>query len=52
MTAGLKVERPGPLPGLPLRADVVARARELGWGDVAAALAVLGDAGDGTLERE
>ena len=52
VTAGIKVERPGPLLGMPLRADVVARARELGWDDVAAALAVLGDAGDGMLERE
>ena len=38
VTAGLKVERVGPLVSLPYRAEVQARAAELGWDDVVAAL--------------
>ncbi len=38
VTAGLKVERPGPLVSLPSRREVQARAAELGWGDAASAL--------------
>ena len=38
VTAGLKVERVGPLVSLPYRAEVQARAAELGWDDVVAVL--------------
>ncbi|MCY3912714.1 MAG: sugar kinase [Chloroflexi bacterium] len=34
LVAGLKVEKPGPLHGLPQRPEIVARAAELGWDDV------------------
>ena len=51
VTAGLKVERRGPLLGLPLRADMVARAQELGWDDVAAPLAALANAGGAAVEH-
>ena len=39
VTAGLKVERLGALAGLPHAHEVIERAQELGWTDVAAALA-------------
>ena len=39
LTASLKVERTGALLGLPMGHEVAARARELGWDDVAEALA-------------
>ena len=38
VVAGLKVERVGPLVSLPYRAEVQARAAELGWDDVVAVL--------------
>ena len=38
VVAGLKVERVGPLVSLPYRAEVHARAAELGWDDVVAVL--------------
>ncbi|MCY3748049.1 MAG: sugar kinase [Chloroflexi bacterium] len=38
VVAGLKVERVGPLVSLPFRAEVQARAAELGWDDVVAVL--------------
>lgn len=38
VTAGLKVERVGPLVSLPYRAEVQTRAAELGWDDVVAVL--------------
>ena len=38
VVAGLKVERVGPLVSLPYRAEVQARAAELGWNDVVAVL--------------
>ncbi len=38
VVAGLKVERVGPLVSLPYRAEVQARAGDLGWDDVVAAL--------------
>ena len=41
LIAGLKVERSGPLHGLPQRPEVVARARELEWEDVLTALGAL-----------
>lgn len=41
IVASLKVERPGPLHGIPQRSDVVMRARELAWGDVLHVLATL-----------
>lgn len=41
LVAGLKVERPGPLHGLPQRPEIVARAAELGWDDVLRTLDVL-----------
>ncbi len=41
LVAGLKVEKPGPLHGLPQRPEIVARAGELGWDDVLRTLNVL-----------
>ena len=46
LVAGLKVEKPGPLHGLPQRPEIVARAGELGWDDVLRTLNVL-EAGSG-----
>ena len=45
VTAGLKVERAGALLGMPLGAEVAARARELGWDDVTAVLTGAGGCG-------
>ena len=42
VVAGLKVERVGPLVSLPYRAEVQARAAELGWDDVVAVLESVG----------
>lgn len=41
LVAGLKVEKPGPLHGLPQRPEIVARAAELEWDDVLRTLDVL-----------
>jgi 2-dehydro-3-deoxygluconokinase len=47
LVAGLKVERHGPLRGIPQHAEVVARARELEWPDVLHALEKLsGNSGE------
>ena len=46
LVAGLKVERPGPLHGLPQRSEIVARAAELGWDDVLRTLNVLESGSD------
>jgi len=52
LVAGLKVEKPGPLHGLPQRAEIVARAAELGWDDVLRALNVLeADSGGSGADR-
>ncbi len=46
LVAGLKVENPGPLHGIPQRPEIVARAAELGWDDVLQTLHLLeADAG-------
>ena len=46
LVAGLKVERPGPLHGLPQRSEIVARAAELGWDDVLRTLSMLESGSD------
>ena len=52
LVAGLKVEKPGPLHGLPQRAEIVARAAELGWDDVLRTLNVLeADSGGSDADR-
>ena len=43
LVAGLKVEKPGPLHGLPQRPEIVARAAELGWDDVLANIGRFGN---------
>ena len=52
LVAGLKVENPGPLHGIPQRPEIVARAAELGWDDVLQTLHLLeADAGGPGPER-
>lgn len=51
VTAGLKVERLGALAGLPYAHEVVERAKELGWTDVATAL-VAAESGAVPHDRE
>ena len=46
LVAGLKVEKPGPLHGLPQRAEIVARAVELEWDDVLQTLNLLESGSD------
>lgn len=46
LVAGLKVEKPGPLHGLPQRPEIVARAAELGWDDVRQTLDILKSGSD------
>ncbi len=48
VVAGLKVERVGPLVSLPFRAEVRARAADLGWDDVVAVLDSIGAIPDRT----
>lgn len=51
VTAGLKVERVGPLVSLPYRAEVQARAAELGWDDVVAVLESVDSTSPASLRR-